>query len=366
MHAPDISAPWAIQPDYLARIESLSIEHARTLASNPEAIASRAAPATSTPKVQDGIATIELAGPLTKNYNWLTAIMGGTSMQHAGALIAQAAQDPNVKGILLAIDSPGGTVDGTEALARTIREAASQKQVMALAGGVMASAAYWAGSAAGAVYLESGTTVVGSIGVVSKHTDISGLESRIGIKTTEIASGKFKRIASVHEPLSQAGRDSIQTQLDYIYGLFVQAVATHRGASVQAVLDRMADGRLFTGQQAITAGLADGFASRAELIERMRAGRAAPVKPSSSTSHATMTKTEQVARAQAHAKTHNMEFTAAFKALGFDKAPTAAEAARPPAHASLTPKEQVAQAQAYADEHGVDFVRAMKTLGFAK
>lgn len=362
----DTSIPWAIQPEHLIRIDALAAEQMKASAANPQAAGQRfSQPATPGPVVSDGVAVIDITGPMTKGFSWVTALMGGTSMQQVGALIEQAATDPTVKGILLRIDSPGGSVDGTEGLARVIREAAAQKQVLALAGGTIASAAYWVGSAASAVYLESGTTAAGSIGVVSKHVDISGLEARVGIKTTEITSGKFKRIASMHEPLSEAGRSSIQAQLDHIYSLFVHAVAAHRGASVKTVLDRMADGRVFIGQQAIDAGLVDGFATASELMARLRAGQKTPKKPTQQPERKTMSAQEikNAVLAEVGPNGTPEQYQSALDRLVANNPPTPEP--RCPT-TGLTLEEKVEKAQAYAKEHGVELVAALKELGFAK
>jgi ClpP class serine protease len=144
---------------------------------------------------------------------------------------------------------------------------------VALASGTMASAAYWIGSAAQAVYITDGTTNVGSIGVVAKHMDVSAAEKTAGVKTTEIYAGKFKRIASQYEPLSDEGRQSIQDAVDYTYALFVEAVATQRGVSTETVLQNMADGRVFIGQQAIDAGLVDGVSTLGEMIQQLNESR---------------------------------------------------------------------------------------------
>lgn len=360
----DTTAPWAIQPEQLARIEALAHERMKAGAAGIEA----AAPGASRPsqpgvRLADGVAIIDVVGPLTKNYSWMTAALGGTSMLHAAALIQQAAADPAVRGILLHVDSPGGSVDGTEAFADAIRAATKAKGVLALASGTIASAAYWAASAADGVFLESKTTAAGSIGIVAKHQDISGLESRIGVKTTEISSGKYKRIASMHEPLSDAGRNSIQTQLDQIYGLFVQAVSSHRGVSVPSVLDRMADGRMFIGQNAIDAGLADGFASQAELVQRLSAGQAKQ-KNFNQPRKTVMTPQQinQEAFNQVGAGGTAAQYQAAINGL---HASNQQEGVRCP-RTGLTVDEKLEQADAYAKKNGVDLVSALKTLGFAK
>jgi signal peptide peptidase SppA len=188
-------------------------------------------------------------------------------MELAGKALQAASADPAAHSVVLLIDSPGGTVDGTETLSgQVLASRASGKPVVALASGAMNSAAYWIGSAAQAVYLAEPSTVMGSIGVVAQHVDVSGAQQKSGVTTTEIYAGQYKRIASQYAPLSDAGRVSIQNQVDFMYSIFVDAVARNRGVSSTEVLSNMADGRLFIGQQAIDAGLADGITSLADLV----------------------------------------------------------------------------------------------------
>jgi ClpP class serine protease len=123
------------------------------------------------------------------------------------------------------------------------------------------------------VYVEEGTTLVGSIGVVQRHVDISAAEAQQGQRTTEITAGRYKRIASNYAPLTEEGRATIQAQVDYVYSLFVEAVAVHRGVSADRVLQDMADGRVFVGEQAIAAGLVDGVATLDQLIEKLNRER---------------------------------------------------------------------------------------------
>lgn len=361
----DTAQPWAIQPEQLLRIQSLAADLAKTNgpAMDAAALGAKAANHQMGLRVTEGVAVIDLVGVLTKNYSWATSAMGGTSMQTVGALLNQARIDPNVKGILLRVDSPGGTVDGTATLAKTIRAVAGEKAVYALASGTIASAAYWAGSAASALYLESGTTAAGSIGIVSAHRDISALESRVGIKTTEISSGKFKRIASMYEPLSAEGKSTIQAQLDQMYGLFVEAVAQNRQTTVQNVLDKMADGRIFIGQNAINAGLADGFATEGELIQRLSAGPATQktFQPKR-TQKMTPEQINQEAFRQVGPNGSQQDYAAAIAALS-------AQANSLPedrcARTGLSAQEKVDQAEAYAKKHGVGIVQAYKDLDFA-
>jgi signal peptide peptidase SppA len=140
---------------------------------------------------------------------------------------------------------------------------------------MMASAAYWIGSAADQVYIGADTAAVGSIGVVASHTDYSRREEMLGIKTTEIYAGKYKRIASEHQPLSADGREYMQETVDYLYSVFVGEVAKQRGSDPETVHQNMADGRIFTGQQAVSAGLVDGVSTLDQLIADMGASQIA-------------------------------------------------------------------------------------------
>ena len=164
-----LSAPWAILPAKLQEIAGVYAAHARGERVDLAALEARLGRPlnnTRTPYTVDanGTALVQMSGVLAKKANMMTDISGGTSMQVLAADLEAAAADPTVKAIVLAIDSPGGTVDGTQALAATVARIAADKPVVAWADGVMASAAYWIGSAASEVVVSGETTQVGSIG----------------------------------------------------------------------------------------------------------------------------------------------------------------------------------------------------------
>lgn len=218
----------------------------------------------------NGVAVIPVTGVLQKRGDWMTEIFGDTSMQNVGAALLAADADPAIKSIILAIDSPGGTVDGTEELAAIV--AGVSKPVIAIADGMMMSAAYWIGSAADAVYLSSRTAEAGSIGVIATHTDVSGAEAQHGVKTTLVTAGRYKAAANPYEPLSNDGMTVLQGLVDGIYTVFVDTVAKNRGVSVETALENMADGRIFMGDAAISAGLADGYMTVSDAVNRALQG----------------------------------------------------------------------------------------------
>lgn len=271
-----LNSPWAILPDRLAKIQQIYLNRSEDLAeriARAEASLGRELE-NNQPSylVTNGVAEVFLHGVVAKRMNMFHQISGGCSSQLVGRDLNAALQDPTVSSIVLHIDSPGGTVDGTQSLSDLVFQARQRKTVVALASGMMCSAAYWIGSAASAVYIEEETTNVGSIGVVASHIDISRAEQREGITTTEIVAGRFKRVASQYAPLSDAGRAVLQDQVDYLYSIFVANVARNRETSVDAVLNGMADGRVFIGSQAIDAGLVDGIVTRGQLLNRLAQG----------------------------------------------------------------------------------------------
>lgn len=269
-----VTGPWAIQPAKLLEIQAIYATHLRGDKIDLEAVEKRLGrPLNNEPKgyeIRDGVAVLPVAGVLAKKMNLFSSISGGASYELVGRDFQQALNDPAVEAIALVIDSPGGTVDGVQQLGDAIFSARGIKPVGAIADGMMASAAYWIGAQADVVMAASDTAQIGSIGVVAAHRDISSAEATAGIKTTEITAGKYKRIASQHAPLTEEGRAEIQASVDYLYEIFVGQVAKARGTTVEKVLEDMADGRVFIGQQAVQAGLVDGVSTLDGLIANLK------------------------------------------------------------------------------------------------
>lgn len=277
-----INAPWAITPDMLSEIQGIYARHIRGDKIDIQQLsAATGISFDNQPKgytIQDGVAVISIDGVIAKKMNLMTKISGGVSTDMIGRDFSAAMNDRAVEAIVLAIDSPGGTVDGTPELAQLIASARGKKPICAVTDGMMCSAAYWIGSAADCINISSEVAMVGSIGVVTQHVDVSGAEAKQGIKTTEIYAGKYKRIASQYAPLTPEGRASIQDAIDHVYSVFVDTVAANRGTDSADVIGRMADGRVFHGSQAIQAGLVDGVSTLADTIDQARAMARMPGK----------------------------------------------------------------------------------------
>jgi signal peptide peptidase SppA len=267
---------WALLP---AKLEEISAFIERRLAGDkmdwPAAAQGRSGHrAEEAYQVMDKVAVLPVYGVLDKRLNLLMRMSGGTSTELLARDLRAALADPRVESILLDVDSPGGAVDGTKELADLIFTARQQKPIVAYANGLMASAAYWLGSAADAV-VAGETATLGSIGVAMMHYDYSAQDEKFGVKRTAIFAGKYKKLASDEKPLSAEGQKYLQGIVDQLYQIFLENVGRHRGLDSETVHEQMGDGRLFIGKKALRAGLIDrlGNFNDALALAREKGGR---------------------------------------------------------------------------------------------
>jgi signal peptide peptidase SppA len=265
-----VNAPWALMPERLAEIQSIYATHLRGDKIDLDAVEQRLGrPLNNQPTAytvhEGGVAVIDIEGVIAAKANLFTQVSGGLSARMLEKAMLDAKADPAVKSLIQVHDSPGGSVFGTPEVAVASRAFAEEKPLVSIATAQMCSASYWIGSAANAIYITGPTVQVGSIGVVATHE----YNPRASGQVTEITAGQYKRIASGSAPLSMEGKAYLQAQVDHLYQVFVDTVAMQRGVSAEQVLERMADGRVFTGQQAIDAGLVDGVSSLDALVAEL-------------------------------------------------------------------------------------------------
>ena len=203
----------------------------------------------------EGIAVIPIHGSLVKRSLGMESVSGLTSYSEIAASLDAALADPQVRGILLDIDSPGGEASGSFELARRVRDISAQKPVWAVANDAAYSAAYALAASAQRLFVTE-TGGVGSIGVIALHVDQSVKDAKDGYRFTAITAGAHKNDYSPHEPLSDAARTELQGEVDRLYALFTDHVAAMRGLDIGAV--RATEASLFFGSHAVTQGLADG------------------------------------------------------------------------------------------------------------
>jgi signal peptide peptidase SppA len=162
-------------------------------------------------------------------------------------MLRQAIDDPRVQSIVLNVNSPGGSIFGIDELAGEIFKARGEKRIVAIANSLMASAAYWIGSAADElVVTPSGE--IGSIGVIGTHMDRSRSLEKEGIKMTLISAGEFKAEDSSYAPLSDEARAAMKARLDSYYGMFVETGARSRGITPARVHMNYGRGRMLTAK----------------------------------------------------------------------------------------------------------------------
>lgn len=182
-----------------------------------------------------GIAIIPIKGALLKKGGWLSSASGCSSYSQISSAFSAALDDSSVLGILLDIDSPGGTTHGCFELSDLIHAARRDKPIYACANDLAASAAYALASAASEVWLTR-TAAVGSIGVYALHADQSGADEQAGIAYTYIYAGDKKVDGNPHEPLSRVARKDIQAEIDRERDMFVACVARNRSVDEAKLL----------------------------------------------------------------------------------------------------------------------------------
>jgi ClpP class serine protease len=220
-----------------------------------------------TTTVRDGIAIIPISGPIFPKANLMTEVSGATSVQIAARDFNTALSDPNIKGIILNVDSPGGNIVGIHEFAQMIYAAreTDEKPIKTYTGGIMASAAYAIGSASSEVIVDR-TATLGSLGVVTSMPDPSKRSS----KDVEIVSSQSpkKRV----DVSTEAGRASIQQRVNEQADILLDYVAKQRGVSVDDLLAIEGDVRV--GESAVKAKLADRVGSLESVIKEMSAAAA--------------------------------------------------------------------------------------------
>lgn len=227
------------------------------------------------------VAVIEITGTLMKSQS----SMGGTSTVQLRRDIRQASTDSEVSSILLAIDSPGGTVAGTDDLATEVRNARKQKPVVAHIDDLGASAAYWVASQAEAIYANSPTAVIGSIGTVATIYDSSEAAAKEGVKAFRFATGPLKGAGTEGTVLTEEQQAAFQQMVDESQKTFDAAVKRGRNMT-DSQLNAVRTGGIWLGESAVAMNLIDGVRPLSKTLEEMtRASSKTPVRAGYQTSH---------------------------------------------------------------------------------
>ncbi|WP_251044566.1 MULTISPECIES: S49 family peptidase [unclassified Lysobacter] len=223
-----------------------------------------------------GILVLPIHGTLVQRTVGLDTLSGLTSYLSIARRIDAALADESVRGIVLDIDSPGGEAAGLFDLADQIRAAGRVKPIWAVANDAAFSAAYALASASQRLFLTR-TAGVGSIGVIALHVDQSQKDANAGLKFTPIQAGDRKNDGTPHSALTDEARESIQTEVNRLYELFVLTIADQRGLSAESV--RKTEAALYFGQDAINVGLADRLGTLSDAVQQMHTELDATARP---------------------------------------------------------------------------------------
>ena len=271
--------PWAIMPEMLAVIADvvafraaggrLSADEIRERI-GAESFAQRPPRAT----VKGAVAVLGLRGVIAHRVEALDDVSApaGTSTQLFTQRFREALADDAIGKILIDVDSPGGSVEGTPELADEIFRARGRKPVVAVVNALGASAAYWIASGADEIVMTP-SGQVGSIGVWTSHEDLSVFYEKKGVKTTLISAGEHKVSGNPFEPLSEEAREHLQQLVNSFYGLFVKAVARGRGVKAAEVRGGFGRGRTVGAAEALAAGMIDRVATFDETLAGLLAAR---------------------------------------------------------------------------------------------
>lgn len=200
----------------------------------------------------DKIAIVEIKGVITESSGVIEEIH-----QHV--------DDVNVKAIILRIDSPGGGVGPSQEIHREILKIKKTKKVVTSMGSVAASGGYYIACASDLIFANPGT-ITGSIGVLMEFTNIEELFKKIGIRGVVLKSGEHKDIGSPFREMTFEEKKIMQEVIDNVHQQFIKAVAESRRLD-QAKVVEIADGRIFTGEQAKQLGLVDQIGNLQDSID---------------------------------------------------------------------------------------------------
>lgn len=248
-----LSSPWAISEAGLHRVMAI----ASRMTFSPEALESRQGKPLNNARcttIRDGVATIDVRGPLVKRAAWFNAISGACDYEAISRDLQASLDDREVEHIVLSIDSPGGEVSGCSELAQHILAARSTKPVYAYVSGECCSAAYWLASACEAIYVAD-TALVGNLGVLMTMVDDTRRMKAEGLERITIVSSQTP--AKPHDVRTEPGRERVQALVDSLAEVFLGAVATGRGIERDDVLENYGAGGVFVGAESVAQGLAD-------------------------------------------------------------------------------------------------------------
>lgn len=249
-----LQAHWAMVPDSLETLCTIAARENNPTPEVLEAYRSAAAERGERMTQRDGVAILDVSGPLFKRANLFVKFSGATSYEILRRDLQVAMDDPAIHAIMLKVDSPGGEANGCDEIAAAIYEARGKKPVWAYVSGMACSGGYWIASAAEKVVV-SDLAVLGSIGVVLGITDRKKADEKNGVSRIDFVSAQSPgKRPDIH---TDEGKARVQKMVDDLATVFVSAVAKHRKTSVETVIEKFGAGGVEIGANAVALGMAD-------------------------------------------------------------------------------------------------------------
>ncbi|MBE6414045.1 MAG: signal peptide peptidase SppA [Verrucomicrobiaceae bacterium] len=211
---------------------------------------------------QPNVAVVYMSGDIVDEGNYHTI-----SAKYYVPILRKLRFNKNISGVVLRIDSGGGSAYASELIRREVELLAKEKPVVVSAGSMCASGAYWISTSAHKIYADN-TSIVGSIGVISLMFSIKELANDFGITFDTVKTEPYADIFSSAKKASPQELEKIQTLVDNTYERFVQLVAKSRSMSIEQA-KQLADGRVYTGQQSINLKLVDGVKQLKDIVQNM-------------------------------------------------------------------------------------------------
>ena len=270
-----LAQPWAVDPVWLRAVTKA---HAGGDRDALQALFLGFASAVSDVEIRDGVGIVSIRGPLIEG----SFFQDYTDIRNA---VDELLVNSQVNSLLLDIDSPGGDASGALwDLAGHIRQIGEAKTIHAIANDQATSAAYVIASSAEKVFISGPSTITGSLGVIATHIDESGFLKQRGVKITEVVSGRHKNDTSPNKPLNADGRATLEALVESAFVELIDSVTAGRGITEDAIREQEA--AIFIGREAMAHGLADGIATRDELVEQLaQQGSASGVPALAATTH---------------------------------------------------------------------------------
>jgi protease-4 len=182
--------------------------------------------------------------------------------------------DSNIRAIIVRINSPGGAVGPSQEILREVEKVRKKKKVVASLGTVAASGGYYIASGADLIMASPGTAT-GSIGVIMQFTNVEGLTKKIGVDLFALKAGRYKDVGSPFRPMTAEDKAYLQQLLENVYQQFIRDVAKNRKIPLEK-MRTIAEGKIYTGEEAKQVGLVDDFGNLEDAIEK--AGRLGGIK----------------------------------------------------------------------------------------